>query len=155
MSITVRVEGLREVQSALREILPDRTARAVMTRVLTKRAQKIADRATELAPVDPDGVQNLKKSIGVSKSLRKSQRSSSRTNPDDVTVYVGPSNVETNAIFHYAHLQEFGSSVHGPQPYMRPAWDGAQSTLLQGIGDDLWDEIAKAAKRQDKKAGIL
>ena len=51
-----------------------------------------------------------------------------------------------------AHLQEFGARHHGPQAFMRPAWDGGKDDLLTGIGDDLWSEIDKAAKRAARKA---
>ena len=51
--------------------------------------------------------------------------------------------------------QEFGNRNHGPQPFMRPAWDGGQDALLEGIKDDLWAEIERAAARQAKKAARL
>jgi HK97 gp10 family phage protein len=154
-TITVHIEGLAEVQSALRELLPDRTARSIMRRVLIKRAQPIAAHASSLAPVDPTGQQDLKRSIKTSSTLRKSQRSAGRKNPDDVEVYIGPSTANTKAILHYAHLQEFGSSHHGPNPYLRPAWDAARGEVLKGIANDMWDEIVKAVKRADKKAAKL
>ena len=150
--ITVKIEGLKDVQAALREMLPDRTARSIMRRVLMKRAKPIADHAASLAPVDPNGKQDLKKSIRASGTLRKSQRAASRQDPNDVVVYVGPSTALTRAILAYAHLQEFGAPQHGPQPYMRPAWDQARGTVLKGIGEDMWDEIVKAVRRADRKA---
>jgi hypothetical protein len=50
-----------------------------------------------------------------------------------------------------AHLQEFGAPQHGPQPFMRPAWDGGKMAMLEGLKDDLWKEIEKAASRLAKK----
>jgi hypothetical protein len=38
---------------------------------------------------------------------------------------------------------------------MRPAWDSGKDALLEGIADDLWAEISKAAARQAKKAARL
>jgi hypothetical protein len=38
---------------------------------------------------------------------------------------------------------------------MRPAWDGGQKALLEGIKDDLRAAIEKAAARQAKKAARL
>jgi HK97 gp10 family phage protein len=52
----------------------------------------------------------------------------------------------------HAHLQEFGTVNHGPQPFARPAWDSNKGRALETIRNDLGDEIAKAAKRLAKKA---
>ena len=51
-----------------------------------------------------------------------------------------------------AHLQEFGTKDQPPQPFMRPAWDAEKRGVLEGIKDDLWAEIKKAAARLAKKA---
>jgi hypothetical protein len=55
----------------------------------------------------------------------------------------------------HAHLQEFGTVRHGPQPFARPAWDAGQSRILEGIKDDLWAEIKKAADRLARKTARL
>lgn len=155
MSFTVKVEGLREVQTALRELLPDATARRVMRKVLMTRAQPIIDAAQSLAPVDPRGKHALRESIAASGTLRRSQRSSSVSSgdKDSVWVFVGPSSNKTKSIFHYAHIQEFGSVKQSARPFMRPAWDGAKGTLLDNIGRDMMTEIEKSARRLAKKAG--
>lgn len=86
MSIKFKIDGLKEIQVALRQ-LPDATAKNVMRRILRKRAKPIADRAKSLAPVD-DG--ELKDSIAVSTKLNKRQRSRHRKpDKDDVEVFVG------------------------------------------------------------------
>ena len=51
--------------------------------------------------------------------------------------------------------QEFGNKNHGPQPFMRPAWDAGKAELLDGIQDDLWAEIDKAAQRAARKTARL
>ena len=50
-----------------------------------------------------------------------------------------------------ATQQEFGNENHGPQPFARPAWDANKSAMLDGITDDLWQEIQIAAARLAKK----
>lgn len=142
--VKVQIEGLRETMDALRSMLPDRTARAVMTRVLQKRAKPLAAHASALAP-RRTGM--LGKRIIVTKQLARSQRSAYRkTDPNDVTIFVGTGAVP------YAHLVEFGSSKSPPQPFLRPAWDAAQQQILSGISRDMWDEIKKSVERAARKA---
>ncbi|WP_274875080.1 HK97-gp10 family putative phage morphogenesis protein [Sinorhizobium meliloti] len=44
----------------------------------------------------------------------------------------------------HAHLQEFGTSRHGPQPFARPAWDAGKNQVLDTIKDELAVQITKA-----------
>ena len=50
-----------------------------------------------------------------------------------------------------AVMQEFGTEHHGPQPFLRPAWDGGKMRMLSGIKRDLWAEIKRAADRVARK----
>lgn len=61
-------------------------------------------------------------------------------------VYVGPGKGGGHGI-----LQEFGTSHHKAQPFMRPAWDANQRLVLENIKGGLGDEIIKSAKRLAKK----
>lgn len=49
------------------------------------------------------------------------------------------------------HFQEFGTAHHGPQPYMRPAWDEHKARVPAEIGKNLWAEIQKTAKRKARR----
>jgi HK97 gp10 family phage protein len=139
----VTVTGLDEIMAALRE-LPNATAKNVMRRVLIKRAEPVAEDARRLVPVDEG---HLKESIHVSTRLTRRQKARHRkVHRDDVEVFVGPGNDPA------AHLQEFGSSHHDAQPFMRPAWDANKRGVLDGVADDMWREIEKAVARQAKKA---
>lgn len=143
MVMKVKVEGLEGIEQALKE-LPRATGKNVVRRVLRKRGKPIADKARALVPVDEG---DLKDSIAVSTKLTKSQRRKHKKfDKDDVEVFVGA------GPHPQAHLQEFGSSVHGRQAFMRPAWDVGKKAVLEGIGADLWAEINKAAKRLARKA---
>lgn len=139
-SWTVKVEGLREVNDALGQ-LPKATGRNVMRRVAVKRLQPIADDMKAKAPVH---VAELRESIGVTTRKPKSRRKIS-----EVEAYAGPGRQPQ------AHLQEFGTSRHGPQPFARPAWDAGKGDLLPGLADDFWDEINKAAARLARKTARL
>lgn len=143
MKVKVKIEGLREIKDALRQ-LPDATAKAVLRRVGKKRLKPVADRARSYAPEDEG---DLKDSIAVSTKLSKSQKRKSRkANRDDVEVYAGAGPLPQ------AHLQEFGTKDAPPQPFMRPAWDAEKRGVLEGIKDDLWTEIKKTTARLARKA---
>jgi HK97 gp10 family phage protein len=137
---TVRVEGLKQVEAALGQ-LGKSTGRNVMRRVAVARLEPMAEEMRRLAPVDQT---DLRDSIAVSTKRPRRHRKTS-----EVEAYVGPGQHPQ------AHLQEFGTVNHPPQPFARPAWDGGKDALLEGIAEDLWSEIGKAAERQAKKAARL
>jgi HK97 gp10 family phage protein len=150
---TVKVEGLRELAATLDQ-LPKAVARNALRRALIKRGQPLADTMRSLAPDDPrTGGMDLRNSIGVGTKLSPRQAKLHRKeNKDDkqfAEVFVGAGPVP------HAHLQEWGTVFHGPQPFARPAWDQHKDTILEGIKDDLWAEIDKAAKRHAKKLARL
>lgn len=138
--VTVKIEGLREIDAALGQ-LGKATGRNVMRRVAIKRLQPIADEMRANAPVDQS---DLRDSIIVTTKNPKRNRKRS-----EVEAHAGPGRHPQ------AHLQEFGTAHHAPQPFARPAWDGGKDALLEGIADDFWTEIEKAAARQAKKAARL
>lgn len=154
----MKIEGLKEVQKALRE-LPNATAKNIMRRILTKRAEPIAQAARDRVPV---GFGNLKNSIAVSTKLSRRQKSKHRKpHKDDVEVYVGP------GTHPQAHWMEFGTGERRQrksgksigdvpkQPFMRPAWDATRAGILPGIRTDMWAEIKKAADRLARKAARI
>lgn len=144
LKTTVHIEGLAEVKTALRELLPDRTARNVMKRVLTQMAQPIAATAESLAPKRTG---RLKRRIGVGTKLSRRQRAMHRrVDQNDVEVFVGAGPLPQ------AHLREYGADHHVAQPFMRPAWDMHKAGVVSGIADAMWREIEKAAARQARKA---
>lgn len=144
MSITVKVEGFRELGTALKQ-LPNATSKNVMRRVLREAGEPIAEAARGLAPVDEG---HLRDSIGVSTVLSGRQRKLRRKtrNKDDVEMFVGAGPLPQ------AHLQEFGTENHPPHPFMRPAWDQHKNEALDIIKASLGDEIDKAVARLAKKA---
>lgn len=137
---TVRVEGLREVEAALAQ-LGKATGRNVMRRVAVKRLEPIAEAMREKVPVEQG---DLRDSIAVTTKNPKRNRKRS-----EVEAHAGPGRHPQ------AHLQEFGTQHHGPQPFARPAWDAEKDGLLVGLAEDFWVEIDKAAARQARKAARL
>ncbi len=170
MKVSVRVDGLKEFDAALGE-LSKATARNTLRRVLMKAGQPMAETAARLAPDDPEtGSPDLHTSITVSASLKnpvgkaeyrdvlqaggsrgealQAMRDARRAGSESFAeVYVGPDYRQ----FH-AHFQELGTAHHGPQPYMRPAFDQEAGTALDIIKSELGGEIEKAARRAARRA---
>ncbi|MFN8996384.1 MAG: HK97-gp10 family putative phage morphogenesis protein [Pseudomonadota bacterium] len=138
--VRVRVEGLAEMDRALGE-LPKATGRNVLRRVGRARLEPIIEDAAKRAP---RLFGNLNDSITVSTKRPRRHRKES-----EVEVYGGPTSLPQ------AHLQEFGTRHHGPQPFMRPAWDAGKDELLEGLAEDLANEIEKAAQRIARKQARL
>lgn len=139
---TFRVEGLKELEAALKE-LPRATAKNVMKRALIKAAGPVAATGSALAPVKTG---QLSASVAVGSKLTRRQKSKS-PKQSEVEVYAGVTNSLPQG-----HLQEFGTAEHGPQPFMRPAWEQHKVGVLESIKADTWAEIEKAANRIAKKA---
>lgn len=161
MAVTVKIDGLRELEKALSE-LPKATGKSVLRRVLVKRAQPVADAMRALTPDDPaTGGYDLKRSIAVGTKLSRRQaklhRAASgggprmtaagwRADPKTaVEAFVGAGPLP------HAHMQEFGTIDDAPQPFARPGWDATKAGVLDGLKDDLWAEIEKSAKRLARK----
>jgi len=138
--VTVSIDGLREVDAALGN-LGKATGRNVMRRVAVARLEPIAEEMRRLVPVDSG---DLKEGIAVTTKNPKRNRKKS-----EVEAHAGPGRHPQ------AHLREFGGDKNPPAPYVRPAWDGGKDKLRDGIADDFWTEIEKAAARQAKKAARL
>lgn len=175
MKVTVKVEGLRELDAALAAI-GKAAARRTLVRVLTKAGEPIARRARELAPDDPrTGSPDLHTSIAVSAKLKnpvgnrefaavmkaggtkgeavaalRGARRAAAGEGGFATMHVGPDYRQ----FH-AQFQEFGTAHHGPQPFMRPAFDEKKGEALDIIKATLGEEIMKTAKRQAARKARL
>lgn len=148
----VKIEGLRELEHALRE-LPKATAKNVLKRILVRHADPVADTMRGLAPDDPTSQgQDLKGSIAVGTKLGTRQarlhkrQANKEGGRDFAEVFIGP------GVLPQAHMQEWGTIHHGPQPFARPAWDQHQGSMLEGFKRDLWTEVDKAAQRLARKA---
>ena len=150
----VKVEGLRAVNDALGQ-LPKATGRNVLRRVALERLKPMAEDARAKAPVLEQGGGDLRDSIDVSTKLKGYAKRLNKRGKAEVEAYMGPAGRGGKKAPPQGTQQEFGNKNHGPQPFMRPAWDGGKHKLLDGIADDLWTEIDKAAARLAKKAARL
>lgn len=167
MKVTVKVEGLRDLDAALGE-LNKATARNTLQRALLKGADPVLEEAQRLAP-ERSGVLKSK----IRKSTRKpkghqskaafaaamkrgatrrqaaaAQRDFNRDNPARFAeVFVG---VEEGVA--QAWPQEVGTSKHPPQPYIRPAMEAKWQEALAIMAAEVKPEIDKAAERARKRA---
>lgn len=150
MKTTVKVEGLSDLDAALGALAAEygtAAGKGVLRRVGIKALQPMAETARGLAPDDPaTGGNDLKNSITVGTKLNKRQAGLARKDQDKalVTVYMGtadPAGVP----------QEFGTVNHGPQPFMRPAWDSDKDGALKIVAGELGPEIEKTAARIAKR----
>lgn len=118
-----------------------------MLRRVAKAALKpVEDAARSLAPDDPRTASpDLKTSIVTSTRLTKRQAKAARKEgKSSIEMYTGTKDKA-------AVPQEFGTVNHGPQPFMRPAWDSNKDGVLKHVGEQLGSEIEKAAARLAKK----
>lgn len=147
----VKIEGLKELDEALKD-LSRVTAGNAVKRALARAAAPILATAKALVPVDTG---KLRDSLVISAKLSKRQTRIQRRidakgrseggGKSTKTIYVG-----AGALPH-AHLQEFGTVRHGPQPFLRPAWEQNKMTALNGLKAALWIEISKSAERARRK----
>lgn len=157
-----RIDGLRETEAALAE-LGKSLGRSVLRRVAIKALEPMQATAQQLAPNDPDTQASIAETIIVTTKRPKGEKSAAArayasagggsagkaaakaAGGGEVTVFMGP-NRDPKAV-----QQEFGNVNHGPQPFMRPAWDEHKRPALDFVGDELWSEISKTAARKAKR----
>lgn len=147
MKTTIRIDGLRELDALLGE-LPQSTAKSVLRRVGIKALQPMAETARALAPDDPDtSAPDLHTSITVGTKLNKTQAALHRKDEGRAftTVFMGTND-------RAGVLQEFGTVNHGPQPFMRPAFEQHAESTIRLVAEELGPEITKTAARRAKRA---
>lgn len=150
MTVSVKLEGFADLERALND-LTVAAGRGVMRRALIKSAEPLVNLAIALAPDDPRTFEgDLSSSIAVSSKLGAAQRRAHKkmfqNDAASVEVFAGAGQQPQ------AHLQEFGTQQHGPQPFMRPAWLQTQGQVLDGLKKEMKSEIDKATVRAARKA---
>lgn len=151
MSITVRTTGFRELERELERLGKETTQKASLRRALKKAAEPMAEIARGLAPNDPaTGAPDLQSSITVSTKLSDRQKAKHRkmfrNDRAAVEMFVGPGPDPA------AWNQEFGNVNHGPQAFMRPAFDQDKDAMLARLKDEIWKDIQKTLARNARSA---
>lgn len=145
-AVTMKIHGLRELDAALGE-LSKATARNTLIRVGKKALEPMADVARSLAPDDPEtGGSDLRHSITVGTKLTPRQKGLAKKEPKDfATVYMGSADPA-------AVQQEFGNVNHGPQSFMRPAFQQEAQGTIDRVAAGMKPEIEKSAARARARA---
>ncbi len=149
MADTFKIEGLSDLEKALGD-LPKATGKNVLRRVALAALAPVAEDMRQNAPEDDDapaGRTKLKDDIHV--TTRRPKGGQSEPRQSEVEAFAGPGRHPK------AVQQEFGNERHGPQPYVRPAWDNNRDNMMIDVADGLGAEIAKAAERMARKQARL
>jgi len=163
-AFTFELKGMKELMNALDQLPTISMQKGAIRNALKDAGSPVVSDAKANVPIDSG---HLRDSIKISQSLKKSQRRG-RYDRSSVTVYVGSSSP-------LAHLIEFGTTQRvlkeprivtiggrtvrithtgqvSPRPFLRQAWDSNKDAVLKRLGDAIWVQIAKAARRLAKKA---
>lgn len=134
MKVDLRFEGGQKLAATLAS-LPDRVSLKVQRRALMEAAEPMRAMAQRGAPREP-GAPDLADNIVIS-PLRGGTDSFGDARAAGVAI--GPAKA-----FFYGFFQEWGTVHHGPQAFMRPAFDATAQKTLQLLRMALWTEISRA-----------
>lgn len=144
LMLKVKFEGGKELEKALLE-MKTATAKAVVRRAGKKALIPFRDKAIAFAPYGEnsgaDG--HIRDAISISTKQRRGLKKKSR-----IEIYAGVATAQGKV----ASQQEFGNINHGPQAFLRPAWDATSYTVLENVRDEMWIDIRKTAERAARKA---
>lgn len=136
---TIRVEGIEEAVRKLRKVADAATSRQTLEDALKDSAELVRKRASELAPVGTDPVQRKRLRDGL--RIRPAGRMGFFGTKDGVWIQVAPL-LEVS----HANLQEFGTTHHAPQPFMRPAYDQQEQAVIDLVRKRVADATERAAR---------
>lgn len=146
----VRVEGLKDLEKALIDLRHDfnlsrASVKGVVRRAMVESAKPVKDDAERRAPRLSG---QLQESFATGTKLTRRQRRLHQKE-SELEIFVGPGGLAQ------AVTQEFGTVNHGPQPFLRPAWDSKKMDVLKTFSGKLAEQIMKSAKRAARKAERL
>ena len=153
MAGSFRLEGFADLERALGELANPRLRKASARRSLLKVAAPMAAIADALAPDDPsDGYDHIRVGVGTRLTRRQGRmhRRMFRNERSAVEVFVGQVGTHPAAV-----QQEFGNVNHGPQSFLRPAWDQDRTAMLQRLSAELAADIQRATARAARRAARL
>lgn len=146
MKPSVRTAGFSELDAALGEFKKG-TGRNILRRAALEALQPMADVMEAKAPkLEGD----LKSAVGVGTKRAKGARKHFRET-STVEVYAGVKLVG-GGMPPQATQQEFGNENHGPQPFVRPAWDEERDATLDRSRNAITMQIDAATVRARRKA---
>lgn len=152
MTVTMKIVGGRELEAGFKSLMDDfdaskTTVKNAMKRGLVEALEPMAEAASSLAPDDPaTGGNDLRHSIVAGAKLTPRQaRLAKKESKSFVTAYMGTADPA-------GLYQEFGTVNHGPQAFMRPAFQAEGQNTIQRVVGALQKQLAKATARAKAKA---
>ncbi len=156
MAKNFRLDGLSEVEAVMLG-LGKSMSRSVMRRAAKKVLEPMIDTARSIVQAQSSDSGDLAKSLSVSTKLSKRQAKEARRETKSYSeTYAGASALP------HAHLVEFGTGERftkdgkstgtmPAEPFMRPAWDQHKSSMADGVGAELWEEIERTVARKSRR----
>lgn len=135
--ISIRVEGGDKLAKELRG-LTNRVNRSVQRQALLAAAEPMREMARQAAPRAP-GAPDLAENIEFGNTTADS---------GDVAIALGPTKR-----FFYGSFQEFGTSRHGAQPFMRPAFDSTAQQVIKRFSAEVWDALIRRGVGSSRSSG--
>lgn len=140
MKVHVRVEGLAQLAAALRDF-STRLSRSILRQALIEAAEPMRADASSFAPRAP-GSPDLADNIVISNA---------RPSDGSVGIAMGPA-----VAFFYGYFQEFGTSRHGAQAFLRPSFDGGAQRAINIMKAEAWHAvISRGGSRGGGGGGLL
>lgn len=139
--VSMTFAGGKGLAAALRT-LPQALSRSIVLEALKEAAEPMRSRMAQLAPREP-GKPDIADNIGISVANRLGDVGGGRwqaRHDEEHAVAVGPTKD-----FFYGIFQEYGTSRHRAQPFMRPAFDGEAPRALPQLGNRIWAAIRDRA----------
>lgn len=150
MKVSMHTQGGPELVKALTALGPA-VSRKVQIEALTEAAEPMRAAAAAFAPRSERHAPHLADNIVIGIPTQAHLESGGHF--DETAVEFGPSK-RPHDVF-YGYFQEYGTSRHRAQPFMRPAFDGGAASSLQMVMGRLWTAIAEAAKKQFSAQGRI
>ena len=117
---TFTMHGAKELDKLLKQLGDKKLQEAARVGAVRKVGKELAEEISQRAPVD---FGTLQESIAVQK--RKVQG-------------IGASvRVGLKPVAFYGMFQEFGTDMHAPQPFMRPAFEETGDETIEAVGEEL------------------
>jgi hypothetical protein len=146
MKVTMKVEGLRQCEAALTDLVNTTgvsraTGKNTLRRAMRFALEPVREGLRGAAPVFRG---RLKAGIDTSTQLSKRQRAQ-HVKQDPVEMFVGA------RPHRQAHMTEFGTAHMPPQGWARKVVDALISTVVERFKSQLWLEIQRTAERHARK----
>lgn len=153
-SVTVRVEGLRELGEAMRE-LGSETAKKIASSMTSAAAGVIRKDAIVRAPEhhEPHMLEGVLVQPGnLKRNIVRKKLSARRTNLTSEHIVTVRGKKKDGYAARYGRLQEFGTVHHAPQPFLRPAFDTKKRAAVEVMRKTGWKRIEAAARKAARQA---